>query len=58
MPEGRKITKDEANYRAQSTKRHCEDCSMFRPPASCTLVASYIARFGTCRFWERKRKED
>lgn len=58
MPEGRKITKDAANYQQKSTRRHCEDCSMFRAPSECTLVIGHIARFGTCRFWDRKRKED
>lgn len=55
LPEEKRITKDAANYRAEATARHCEDCSMFREPSSCTLVEGRIARRGTCRFWERKK---
>ena len=53
----RKITKGEANYRQNAMRRQCQKCSMFREPNSCTLVEGHISKFGTCRFWEPKRKE-
>lgn len=57
MPDDeRKITKGEANYRSHAYSRNCQDCSMFRPAASCTLVGGYIDRLGTCQFWEPKKK--
>jgi len=55
----RKITQEAANYRqpGPSEARHCEHCSMFRGPSSCTLVRGYISWRGTCKHFERKRVE-
>lgn len=49
-----KKSKSEADYLATSPTRHCEDCSMFREPARCTLVEGHIYRDGSCKFWEPK----
>lgn len=50
------VSKSEADYTNYSKKHHkkhhCEDCAMFRPPGTCTLVKGDISMIGTCRFWE------
>lgn len=48
-------SKEAAGYKDTAPTRHCRACSMFRAPASCTLVRGRIAPGGTCRFWEAKR---
>lgn len=51
-----KVTKSEADYVNYSRQRHCEDCTMFRPPGECTKVAGSISMVGTCRFWDAKSR--
>lgn len=50
------VPKSEADYVNYSRKKHCDDCQMFRPPGTCTLVKGDISMVGTCRFWEAKGK--
>lgn len=52
---GERITKGEADYVNHPVAgRRCADCSMFRPPRSCTLVEGNISPSGHCKYWERK----
>jgi hypothetical protein len=51
-----KISKAEADYMDTSTRKHCEDCSMFRKPNDCTLVLGRIEPKGHCRYWKAKSK--
>lgn len=51
-----KVAKSEADYVNYSRKKHCEDCSMFIEPGTCTKVAGSISMVGTCRFWNAKLK--
>lgn len=46
-----KTTKSDADYTNYSRSKHCEDCTMFRPPGTCTKVAGDISMVGTCRLW-------
>ena len=50
------MTKDKANYRPATGPRKCKDCSMFRRPASCTLVQGSIMSNYTCDHWAAKAK--
>jgi hypothetical protein len=54
----RKVSKRSVNYRRApiwALRRRCALCSMFREPASCTLVAGRIDGNDVCDEWERKR---
>lgn len=49
-----KLSKSSVNYGPGSAQRKCELCTMFRSPASCTLVAGMIDRSDVCDRFERK----
>lgn len=49
-----KDSKDEANYRDGHGERRCANCTMFRPPASCTAVEGKIIPSGLCDYFKRK----
>lgn len=52
-----KISKQEANYKAQTTDNlHCSNCSMFQEPNGCTLVKGDIAPGGWCKYYEREKR--
>jgi len=51
-----KISKSEADYIEPAKKEHCEDCTMFRLPARCTLVLGEISINGHCRYFKLKNK--
>ncbi len=34
--------------------RQCSNCSLFKPPNSCTLVEGNISPTGWCKFWVKK----
>ena len=52
-----KLTKASVNYRKATggAPRRCGNCSMFRAPAGCTLVAGVIKRGDVCDRWAPKR---
>src|SRR6266576_2355256 len=46
------LTQAEADYRAAADpQQSCGTCSMFRAPASCTLVMGHIHAEDTCAYW-------
>jgi len=50
-----KTSKDGAQYIVYTPKKEkCKACSMFRSPASCTLVKGIISPQGHCKYWEKK----
>lgn len=49
-----KMYKSEADYREGTPEEHCGVCSMFRPPASCTLVEGKIKPTGVCDYFKKK----
>jgi len=51
-----KATHRRANYRAGSGDRRCKNCTMFRPPGSCTAVQSPIKPEDVCDYFQRSRK--
>jgi hypothetical protein len=49
-----KMTKAAAHYRdGFEDDKFCARCSMFREPASCTLVEGKISRTGLCNYFEK-----
>lgn len=57
MPrEGRKDSKEIANYRAGSPEKRCAQCTMFAPPHSCTAVTGYIEPAGVCDYFKRRKR--
>jgi len=44
----------EYQYKPHGDER-CGNCTMFRPPASCTDVAGQIVRHGWCKIWAKKK---
>lgn len=47
------VSKESVNYRpAESMDRRCGNCSMFREPSGCTLVAGIIRRDDVCDEWD------
>ena len=51
-----KTSKDGAQYIVYTPKKEkCKACSMFRSPASCTLVKGIISPQGHCKYWEKKQ---
>lgn len=60
MPESRKLTKKETNYRRSAGARRCGNCSMFRPDRAadtgyCTFVAGTILAQDVCDEWEAQK---
>lgn len=53
-----KATKQKANYRNGTAKRHCGICSMFRKPDSCTAVEGKISPAKLCDYFERRKGRD
>jgi len=52
-----KVSKSEADYEPQSNPPFvCGNCTMFRPPSSCTAVAGTISKGGVCKLFEPVRK--
>lgn len=51
-----KLSKSSVNYGPGAPTRKCELCTMFRSPASCTLVAGMIDRSDVCDRFDRKRE--
>ena len=55
----KKESKADVNYRKSTDPRQrCGTCSMFRPPASCTLVKGTIYRSGVCDEFEPRGEQE
>ena len=53
-----KSSKEEVNYQNEPKgKAKCSNCSMFRPPSSCTAVSGKIYPNGWCKLHEYATKE-
>jgi hypothetical protein len=50
-----KVSKASVSYGTGSRHRKCVDCTMFRVPHSCTLVAGWISPDGVCDKFVRKK---
>lgn len=50
-----KATKGTAHYRGGTPDKQCSQCTMFRPPRSCTAVAGRISPKGVCDYFKRAR---
>ena len=51
-----KATKSAASYRdTPRGEECCEDCTMWRPPASCTSVDGQIKRKGWCAYFKKAK---
>lgn len=52
----KKVSKQSVDYRRAGllAARRCATCSMFRLPASCTLVAGKIQGRDVCDRWARR----
>jgi hypothetical protein len=50
-----KVSKQSVRYSQGVAHRKCSLCSMWRPPASCSLVAGRISPEAVCDKFERKR---
>lgn len=49
-----KSTKAEANYRPSTgAGRRCDNCTMWRPPESCTAVKGKIEADAVCDYFKR-----
>ena len=52
----RKISKKDARYQDHpKVTSRCWNCTMFRQPATCTLVMGDISPNGWCRYHEAKK---
>ena len=52
-----KSTKIEANYQdSPKGEEHCDDCTMFIEPSSCTAVKGVISPVGWCKFFKEMKK--
>jgi high potential iron-sulfur protein len=43
-----------AYQEAPKDDQRCDNCSLFQPPNSCTLVDGDISPSGWCKFWVKK----
>lgn len=48
------VSKKDADYRKGTPAEHCGNCTMFRPPKSCTLVEGVITFGGVCDYFKKK----
>lgn len=55
MPDKKKKSKSEVNYRESMSSEHCGNCAMFRrlvdKRGECTIVAGPIHAFDLCDEW-------
>lgn len=52
-----KVSKEKAKYQNSPKEGDmCRNCTMFRPPSSCTTVEGVINPKGWCKYFEQKER--
>jgi hypothetical protein len=55
QPAFAKLSQESAAYQDSAKgSQSCENCKLFVPPSSCTLVEGPISAGGWCKFWVAK----
>lgn len=57
MPQSEKVSKASVDYGKGTWHRKCALCTMWRPPASCTLVEGVIRAEDYCNRFVRRSGE-